>query len=100
MNIFILKTMRYLDNPELFTVAEMKKNASDADAAAANAAAAAAYAAVAAYYADAGAADADAYAAYDDAAAAAVRTKRWLDKYFKVTGEDKQDYINEVERLK
>ena len=87
MNIFILKTMRYLDNPELFTVAEMKKNASDS-----HAALAAAVAAHAAAYA--------AYAVAADAAADATRTKRWLDKYFKVTGENKQNYINEVERLK
>ena len=63
MNIFILKAMRYLDNPELFTKREIVKNASDA---------------------------VDAYTA------AVVDT----DKYFKITSENKQDYINEVERLR
>ena len=63
MNIFVLRAMRYLDNPELFTKREIVKNASDA---------------------------VDAYTA------AVVDT----DKYFKITSENKQDYINEVERLK
>ena len=61
MDIFILKAMRYLDNPELFTRDEMKKNASDA---------------------------------VDDYTAAVVDT----DKYFKITEEIDQTYINEVER--
>ena len=80
MNIFILKSMRYLDNPELFTSAEMWENANNAAIADCD------YAAAATAYAD---------AAYDVSDA-----DYWIDKYFKVTSEDKQDYINEVERLR
>ena len=79
MNIFILKSMRYLDNTELFTKDEMWENAYDAWAADAADAAAA----VATY-----------------AVAAAARAEYWIDEYFRITEEDKQDYINEVERLK
>ena len=80
MNIFILKAMRALDNPELFTKDEMWENATDAFAVAA----AAAY---------------TAYYAADDATYA-YTANYWLDRYFKETEENKQDYINEVERLK
>ena len=126
MNIFILKAMQYLDNPELFTVAEMWKNADNANAVAASYADYVATAnAVAASYADyVATANADAkmwesannahaaaatyadYAAtayapvYADCASYADCTDFWLNKYFKETGEDKQAYINEVERLK
>ena len=91
MNIFILKAMQYLDNPGLFTKDEMWENAAAADAAidagvdynAADTAADVAVATADVFY------DAD----YDYA-------NHWLDEYFKITGEDKQNYINEVERLK
>jgi len=99
--------MRSLDNPELFTQAEKKVNwrsaAYDADAAydaaAYDAVYDAAYAAAdaaAAVYDAAAAADA-AYAAYAYADAA---TEHWVGEFFNKTGEDKQTYINEVERLK
>ena len=94
MDIFILKVMQYLGNPELFTVAEMKKNTSDAHAAA--------YAVYATYAADANAVSAavSAAVAYTAVAYDTDYTNYWIDQYFKVTGEDKQDYINEVERLR
>ena len=90
MNEFILKVMRYIDNPELFTNDEMMKNGNDAYAAAyAAATIPAAFAAYAAYsYADVD--DVDATHAYAADAA----------KYFKITGENKQNYTDEVERLK
>ena len=82
MNIFILKAMRYLDKPELFTEDEMKKNASDAvDVYTAAVACSATY-------------------AVDDVDYDVDYANHWIDKYFKKTGEDKQDYINEVERLR
>mgnify|MGYP003664839979 FL=1 len=72
--------MRQADNPELFTSDEMWENANNA------AIADCVFAAAAATYAD------DSYD-FSDA-------NYWLDKYFKETGEDKQAYINEVERLR
>jgi hypothetical protein len=98
MNKYILKVMRYQDNTELFNFEEMRENdteaytASEAAYAAAEAAAyTAAYTAEAAAYAD---------AAYADAAYTANIDKYWVNKYFKFTDENKQDYTNEVERLK
>ena len=85
--------MRNLDNPELFTREQKEDNrkssltanaAAAADAAAANAA-------------DANAAYA-AYAAAD--AADAANAEYWVNLFFKKSGEDKQTYIDEVERLK
>lgn len=75
--------MRYIDNPELFSVVEMLANEDAAhDAAYAYAAA-------------------DVYSAYANAVEVDVpRVERWLVKYFKISGENKQDYTNEVERLK
>ena len=108
MNKHILFVMRNLDNPELFTREQKEDNrkssltanaAAAADAAAANAADAnAAYAA----YAAADAADAaNAYAAYAAADAAdAANAEYWVNLFFKKSGEDKQTYIDEVERLK
>ena len=81
MNIFILKTMRYLDNPELFTVAEMKKDASDAHAYATSTAAASSTAVAVDFE-------------------TSTDANYWLNKYFKESYEDKQNYINEVERLR
>tara|TARA_R110000737_G_scaffold313751_1_gene323293 strand:+ start:49 stop:378 length:330 start_codon:yes stop_codon:yes gene_type:complete len=106
MNIFILKAMRYLDNPELFTNDEMWENVSDAaDADAysfANTSVAgydADYATVAA--ANATADTANAYSNYGgNAYVYEYIANRWINEYFKATGEDKQAYINEVERLK
>jgi len=80
MNKHILFVMRNLDNSELFTQEEKEVNRKSAYAGAAGAAAASA----AAYTADA-----------DDAF-----TEYWVKKFFKRAGEDKQTYIDEVERLK
>jgi len=80
--------MRYIDNKELFSVEEMRENDTEAYAAAE-----AAEAAADATYADATYADAD-------YAHAANIAKYWANEYFKISGENKQDYINEVKRLK
>ena len=113
MNKHILFVMRSLDNPELFTQAEKKANwksaahaAYDAckDYKAYDAAADAAYAAYGAvdvvYTAVYNAVDvADAaYTAYT--AYTADAAEYWIGEFFNKTGEDKQTYINEVERLK
>ena len=92
MNIFVLKSMQYLDNPELFTSVEMWENANNAWAVVDN---------DGDYDADC-AASATTNAAYAtaDSYADAAHANYWLDKYFKETGEDKQTYINEVERLR
>ena len=96
MNKHILFVMRNLDNPELFTQEEKEVNRKSANTAYVAAYAGAAYAAYDA--ADAAAYDAAyaaaAYAAYDAAA------EHWVGEFFNKTGEDKQTYINEVERLK
>jgi len=89
MNEYILKVMRYLDNPELFSVEEMMENAVDA----VDAAEAAAYADATYAYA------ANAANAYADCAYTA-KAKHWINEYFKESGQNKQYYINEVERLK
>ena len=103
MNEFILKTMRSLDDPELFTVSEMRRNA---EAAAIN------FIAIDTITAVADAADAAAYYARNAArayadyvtgaiyVAAVLDASQWLERYFKLSGENKQLYINEVERLK
>jgi diadenosine tetraphosphate (Ap4A) HIT family hydrolase len=75
MNKHILLVMKWLKNPESVSQEELEENAY------------AAYWAAAYAYADA--ADA-AYAA--DAAAAAY----WVDRYFQITGEDKQAYIDKL----
>ena len=100
MNEHILFVMRSLDNPELFTQEEKEANKKSSLTAAAAAADAAALTVAAA---DAAAADfyaADAAADTADAAAAAAGVKHWVNKFFERSGEDKQTYINEVERLK
>lgn len=89
MNKYILKVIRYLDNPELFSDEEMLENtnaATDASKRAADADAKAAYAAYAVC----------SYTIEVDV----PRVERWLSKYFKISGENKQNYVNEVERLK
>lgn len=78
-----------MDNPELFSDEEMRENDTEAYAAAEAAAYTAAYTAEAA-----------AYAADADYAHAANIAKYWANEYFKISGENKQDYVNEVERLK
>ena len=103
MNKHILTVIDNQLNPGKYTRAQLQDNAADADAADADADAAAdanAYA-----YAAAAAADAYAYAyayaydaydayAYADADAAVY----WLNKYFNITGENKQDYIDEINK--
>tara|TARA_R110000851_G_scaffold283751_2_gene437301 strand:+ start:196 stop:444 length:249 start_codon:yes stop_codon:yes gene_type:complete len=82
MNEFVLKTMRQIDNPFLFTKNEMRNNADDA------------------LYDD----SIDWDTAWPAAEAAAdddyLTANYWVDRYFKKTKENKQDYINEVERLR
>ena len=95
MDKFILKVMRHLDNPELFTKDEMWENANNAWAVADAADAAwVAYAAADAYYA------AYATTSYATTSYAVSDANYWIDEYFKKTKENKQDYINEVERLR
>jgi len=84
--------MRYIDNKELFNFEEMMENAADANDG---------YTSTYAY-----AASAYAAIAYDEvnvayaACAYTAKAKHWINEYFKISGESKQDYINEVERLK
>ena len=84
MNKHILLVMKYLKDPKSVSQEELVENRKSA----ADAAYDAAYAYIAAYY----AADyAATYTAYADAA-------HWVDEYFEHTGEDKQTYINELEK--
>ena len=86
MNKYILKSMRYIDNPQAFTSEEMQSNVYAADTAAAIAAAAAHTARATAY--------ATAYAGFSGPAAAADNT---VDRYFSITGENRQDYEAEIQ---
>ncbi len=79
MNKHILLVMKYLKDPKSVSQEELGENRKSA----ADAAYDAAYAYIAAYY-----------AATDAAADAA----HWVDEYFEHTGEDKQTYINELEK--
>jgi len=92
MNKHILFVMRNLDNSELFTQEEKEANKKSAHAAYSGAAAAYAGAAAEAAYA---ANTADAAAVAD-----AVAAEYWINEFFERSGEDKQTYIDEVERLK
>ena len=111
MNKHILFVMRNLDNPELFTQEEKEGNKKSAttDWASADAAWAADAATdwTATDWASANAAwaaDAAVYMAYAAYAAYAATdwtaTEWWVNKFFERAGEDKQTYIDEVERLK
>jgi hypothetical protein len=82
MNKNILLVMKWLKNPETLTQEELEENADYAYADYAYAA----YAAYVDYRA------ADYAAAYADAAAAAY----WVDRYFQITGEDRQTYIDKL----
>jgi hypothetical protein len=88
MNEHILLVMKWLKNPESVTQEELDANFESARSAAASRANSAA--ADAAYYAVAARADDYDYD-YDVAVAAA---SFWVDEYFKITGEDKQTYID------
>ncbi len=82
MNKHILLVMKYLKGPKSVSREELGENRKSA-----RAAYDAAYeSAVAAYYASVA------------ASVGAVRAAYWVDKYFEHTGEDKQTYINELEK--
>ena len=91
MNKYILKVMRYIDNPQAFTSEEMQANANASGGYLANAAA------YAAHTANAYAVE---YAAHAAAYADTYATTYAIDRFFKSTGEDKESYNNEVERLR
>ena len=103
MNKHILFVMRNLDNPELFTQEEKEGNRKSAHAAysAAVAAYSAAVAAEAAEWAAADAAYAVADAAYAAAVAAAYAAdvEHWVNKFFERSGEDRQTYIDEINKM-
>ena len=104
MNKHILFVMRNLDNSELFTQEEKEVNRKSAHAAysaavAAYAGAAAEAAAVAAAVAAEWAAYATEWAAYA-AANSAADAEHWVNEFCKRSGEDKQTYIDEVNRLR
>ena len=93
MNKHILLVMKWLNDKDSVTQEALNDNRTAADADAAYAAAYAAADAAADADADADAAYAAAYAAAD-AAADADSSERWIKKYFELTGENKQDYID------
>ena len=84
MNEHILFVMRSLDNPELFTQEETDRNIEVADNT----------------YVD----DTTTVAWYVYSASSApvggYYANLWVHDFFKLTGEDKQEYTDEVERLK
>ena len=90
MNKHILFVIDHLANPNKYTQEQLKDNAYDAydawDAA------------VAAFADD----DDDAFAAFSTAGAAATATadaaSYWVDEYFKRSGENKDDYIKELNK--
>ena len=92
MNKHILMAMDSIANPEKYTVEQLRKNC-DAAYKAAYKADDAAYAAYVAHVA------ADAYADYAAAySAVSCDYERWLNRYFDESGENKQDYINEIDK--
>ena len=99
MNEHILFVMRNLDNTELFTQEEKEVNRKSAHAVAA---ATAAYTNTAANTANTAYAAYAAYAAADvaDVADVYASTEWWVNEFFERSGEDKQTYIDEVERLR
>ena len=90
MNEYILKVMRYIDNPEAFTVKEMEANNSAAQDIAFGKEAVPSYAVSVAHASRNILTKNQKYAA-----------KYWVSQYFEaVRKENKQDYIDEVERLR
>ena len=89
MNEYILKVMRYIDNPEAFTVKEMEANNSAAQDIAFGKEAAPSYAVSVAHASRNILTKNQKYAA-----------KYWVSQYFGIARENKQDYIDEVERLR
>jgi hypothetical protein len=111
MNKHILLVMKWLNNKESVSKEELEKNKCGAacehwaayDDFVANSAPDDAcdvvYAAAwAAYNAAAARAAAAAWAAYNAAAARAAETGHWVDKYFERTGEDKNEYLKELNK--
>jgi len=107
MNRFILTVQGYLLYPENYTKEQLEQNYRDAayaaDAAWASAYSAAYYAAYSAAYYSAyyGAANPDANFAAVNAADAAhngasYTAEYWLNEYFEITGENRQDYIDAI----
>jgi len=92
MNQYLLKAMRYMDKPQAFTSEEMQSNATASGGYLANAAAYAAHAAAHAA--------ASRIASAFDAATYAANATAAIDRFFKITGEDKENYNDEVERLR
>jgi len=86
MNKHILLVMKWLNDKDSVSQEELEDNEAEAGAADA-------YAYDTTYAVDAAYA-ATAYAAANDAAAAT----RWVDKYFKRTGEDRNKYLKELEK--
>ena len=95
INKHIYKVIKWLEDPESVSQEERDKNREEADSAFSDAANAD-YAAYGSVY----------YASYVAAiAAAAAENKpesatKWVNKYFEVTGESKQDYLDAIEEDK
>ena len=92
MNKHILMAMDSLANPGKYTFEQLRENRDDAYAD---------YDAVYAAYAAADAADAAyifAVYAYNPTYANNVNANYWLNRYFKRSGENKQDYIDEINK--
>ena len=86
-----------MDKPQAFTSEEMQSNATASGGYLANAAA---YAAHAAAHAAASRTAASRIASAFDAATYAANATAAIDRFFKITGEDKENYNDEVGRLK
>ena len=89
MNEYILKVMRYIDNPKALTAKEMEANNSAAQDIAFGKEAVPSYAVSVAHASRNILTKNQKYAA-----------KYWVSQYFGIARENKQDYIDEVERLK
>ena len=94
MNEHILKVMVWLKNPNFYSQEVMQKN-DDAAYSAADVSYYAAADSVAAVFAAVFAANA---AAAATAARAATRATYWVNKFFKLSGDDRQQYEQEVNR--
>ena len=89
MNEYILKVMRYIDNPEAFTAKEMEANNYAAQDIAFGKKTTPSYSVIVAHASRNILTKNQKYAA-----------KYWVSEYFSVSRENKQDYIDEVERLR
>ena len=74
MNKYILTVIDHQLNPDKYTTEQLEQNADSAAAAAA------------------------AYAAHTAYTAAAADTTHWLNRYFRLSGENKQDYIDAINK--